>query len=68
MLVSKQFPTYIFAPFEKKEVVIESIEKGTKWEEGKLVNDDDKVLEDENKSDSKVIIGVIQQIENNIHT
>ena len=49
------------------EVVMESIEKGTKWEEGKLVNDDDKVLEDENKSDSKVTIGVIQQIANNIN-
>ena len=45
------------------EVVMESIEKGTKWEEGKLVNDDDKVLEDENKSDSKVTIGVIQQLQ-----
>ena len=46
---------------------IESLEKGSKLEEGRIVVDEDKKLLDENKSDNIVTMELIQQIANSIN-
>ena len=48
------------------EVAIESLEKGCKVMEDRIVVDEEKRLEDENKSDTKVTMEVIQEIANGI--
>ena len=49
------------------ELAIESLEKGSKIIDGKIVIDKDKMVEDENKSDSKVTMEIIQEIANSIN-
>jgi hypothetical protein len=48
------------------ELVIESLEKGSSLVEGRIVVDKKKKLVDENRTDSKVTMDIIQQIANSI--
>ena len=48
------------------QIVTESLEKGSMLMEDKIIVDDKKKEEDENKSDAKVTMGVVQKIANTI--
>ena len=49
------------------ELVVESLEKGSRYMEGKVIIDEMEKSVDENKTDSKITMNVIQQIANNIN-
>ena len=49
------------------QIVIESLENGSKIEDGKIVVDEQKKLVDKDRSDSKVTMDVIQEVANSIH-
>ena len=48
------------------EIVTESLEKGSKLEQGKIVIDETKKKTDENKSNSKVTMEIVQEVANSI--
>ena len=59
--------TYVFTRFKDDiELVAESVERGTKLIDGKLVVDEEKKLEDASKSDAKITMEIISQIANSI--
>ena len=59
--------TYVFNRFKDDiELVAESVERGTKLIDGKLVVDEEKKLEDASKSDAKITMEIISQIANSI--
>ena len=47
-------------------VAIEALEKGTQYIEGKLVNDAEKKIEDEPKSDTKITMEVLKDVANEV--
>ena len=49
------------------EVAIESLDKGSKIEGDKIIVDDNKKIEDEEKSDSKVTMEIVQKIANSVN-
>ena len=49
------------------QIVIESLENGSKIEDGKIVVDEQKKLVDKDRSDSKVTMDVIQEVANSIN-
>ena len=49
------------------QIVIESIAKGCRLEDGEIVVDESKKILDENKTDSKVTMDIIQKIANGIN-
>ena len=48
-------------------VSAKNLKKGTKFDDGKLVIDDHKKLEDEDKNDEKITMEILQQIANQIN-
>ena len=62
-----EIETFVYTRYKDDiEVVAESVEKGTKLVEGKLIIDEQKKIEDEHKSDSKITMEIIVQIANSI--
>ena len=49
------------------EIAMDSLEKGSKLVDGKIIVDENKKLEDEKRSDSKVTMELIQEIANSIN-
>ena len=43
-------------------IALEPLEKGTKYMEGKLINDAEKKVEDEHKSDTKMTMEVLKDV------
>ena len=52
---------------DDKEIAIESLEKGRKLEGDTISMDEDKKQEDQNKSDSKITMEIVQNIANSIN-
>ena len=48
-------------------VVVESLEKGSTLEEGKIVVDDRKIQEDKNRNDTEITMDIIQELANSIN-
>ena len=49
------------------DIVIESLQKGSQLEEGKVVVNETKTLADQERSDSKVTMDVIQEVANSVN-
>ena len=62
-----EIETFVYTRYKDDiEVVAESVEKGTRLVEGKLIIDEQKKVEDDLKSDTKITMEIIVQIANSI--